>query len=111
MAKAALIILRSIRPSLISHRRNPKKIELVIRADFRFCWGKQLSTSSRADVINDFLHCVKGASLSKEKIDRVRHLFKEIFYAEVGPIPLHWELRRDLITSFLLYAVAPSRYG
>ena len=60
-----------------------------------------------SEVINDFLHCAKGTSLSKEKITPIRHRFKGTFYEEVGPTPLHWELWRGLITTYLLYELTP----
>ena len=88
IAQVALIILKNIRPSLISHRDNPKKIELVLEPVFGFHWAKKLSISVGAGGGDDFFHCVKGTSLSKEKIDKVGHWFNETFYAEVVPIPL-----------------------
>ena len=106
ITRAALIIRRDTRPSLIIHRRNPKKIELVLAPVFGFYWAKQLSTSMGAEAIKDF-YTVQGTALSKGKIDRVRLLFKETFYAELGPIPLHFALWRALISSFRLYAVSP----
>ena len=110
-AQAALIILRNVRPSLIGHRGDPKKVELALELVFGFYWSKQLSIAVGSAVINDFLHFVKGASLPKDKIDKARQWFKETFYDEVGPFPLHWELWRTSITSFELYEIALSHFG
>ena len=49
----------------------------------------------------------EGGPPSSGKINTIRHLFKGTFYAEVGHIPLHWELWRAGITSFLLYELTP----
>ena len=107
ITKAAFTVIGNIRPSLIGHRRNPKKIALVLEPIFGPHWAKHLSISVGSGGINDFLHCVRGTSLSKEKIETARRLRKETFFAEDGPIPIHWELRRPLIASFLLYEVTP----
>ena len=107
VAQAALIILKNIRPSLIGHMGDPKKVELALEPVFGFYWAKNLSIDVEAGVIDDFLHFVKGDSLPQEKIDRGRQWFKGTFYAEAGPYPLHWELWGKLITDFNLYEIDP----
>ena len=106
-ALAAQIVLAKVRPILVSHAKNPKVVERELEPVLGFNWNKQLMIKVGSGVINDFLHCVKGTSLPKEKINSIRHLFKGTFYAEVGPIPLHWELWREVITSYLLYELTP----
>ena len=106
-AKEAFIVLAKVRPILVSHAKNAKVIERELGPVLGFQWNKQLMIKVGSEVINDFLHCVQGASLSKDRINLIRHRFKGTFYEEVVPIPLHWELWRDLITTYLLYELTP----
>ena len=66
-AKAALIVIAKIRPILVSHAKNPKTIERELGPISWSNWNKQLMIKVGSNPINDFVHCVKGASLSKEK--------------------------------------------
>ena len=106
-ALAAQIVLAKVRPILVSHAKNSKVIERELQPALGFNWDKQLMIKVGSGMINDFPHCVKGSSLPKEKINSIRHLFKGAFYEEVGPVPLHWELWRDVIASYLLYELTP----
>ena len=106
-AKAAIIVMAKIRPILVSHAKNPKVLTRELEPIFGFNWNKQLMISVGPHLINDFLQCVKTSSLDDAKIQEVRHLFKGTFYAEVGPIPVHWEIWRQVITVYLLYELTP----
>ena len=106
-AKAAIIVMAKIRPILVSHAKNPKVLTRELEPIFGFNWNKQLMISVGSHLINDFLQCVKTSSLDDAKIQEVRHLFKGTFYAEVGPIPVHWEIWRQVITVYLLYELTP----
>ena len=57
--------------------------------------------------INDFIQCVRDSSLDNAKIQEVRRLFKGTFYADVGPIPVRWEIWRQVLTVYLLYELTP----
>ena len=106
-AQAARIVLDKVRPILVSHAKNDKVIETELGPVLGFHWNKQLMIKVGSVIINDFIHCVKGSSLAKDKINLVRQRFKGTFYEEIGPIPLRWELWRPLITIYLLYELTP----
>ena len=106
-AQAAQIVIAKVRPILVSHAKNAKVIEKELEPVLGFHWNKQLMIKVGSGIINDFLHCVKGTSLAKDKISLIKQRFKGTFYEEIGPIPLHWELWRSLITIYLLYELTP----
>ena len=90
IAKAALVILKNIGPTLISHRFSRKEIVLVLAPAYGFRWAEQLSTSVGAEATNYFIRWGKGDALHKEKINEIRHRFTETFYDEVGPTIFIW---------------------
>ena len=106
-AKAALIVIAKIRPILVSHAKNPKVLTMELGPIFGFNWNKQLMVRVGSRPINDFIQCVRDSSLDNAKIQEVRRLFKGTFYADVGPIPVRWEIWRQVLTVYLLYELTP----
>ena len=78
-AKAAMIIFQKIRPILIGERSNPQKILTAIEPVRGFFWSKDLIRHTTTTPINDFTHCLKGATVTKDAINVFSRMFKEAF--------------------------------
>ena len=60
-------------------------------------------TAVVSDVINDIMHCIKGAAIAHRKIEDVRKLFLDAFYDRSVIFPTRWEIWRSMITQYRLY--------
>ena len=106
-ADAAKMVFQQIRPTLIRSANNPKIMNNTIELIRGFVWNRDLIVAVGSAPINDFMFLIKQSKISKDKIESFRKLFKGAFYEDTPVTPQHWEIWRQLLSSFSLYEISP----
>ena len=71
---AAIIVLAKMRPVLLEHRRNVKRLMQTVEPILGFHWNRSLICDVGADKFNDLLSIAKSSGLHLEEIDKLRKL-------------------------------------